>query len=216
MKLLIFDVDGVLEKEERVARARLNNLVKLIADKFKISRREAEKRFFDRKKKIGKEPSSVRVLTSFGFTRNDFFRAIDVDKANPAGLIEPHKHCREMLQKVSKGNKIVTLSNTSKRATVATLKILKIEKYIDKAYSSEQFDESKPSLKILRRILNDMRFKARDAVYIGNSYEKDIRPAHKLGMKTILFNSEKKYKKAADVPEADFVIKDLIEIVKLV
>ena len=56
-----------------------------------------------------------------------------------------------------------------------------------------------------------MNFEADNTIMVGNSYEKDILPASKMGIKTILYDPKRKYKKN---PGADFIIIDLIEIVE--
>lgn len=212
-KLLIFDVDGVLEKEERMVKARHSAYIKAIMNRFKVSKKEAEKRYSEAKNKLPpkKKYTSAYKFMKCGFTRKEYFRLLD--KVDPEGIVSGHKNCIPMLKKLEKKNKIITYSNASRKATNKTLKVLKIDKLIDKAYSVEDFKESKPSTKNLKKMMKDMGFKAKDTIFIGNSLKKDILPAKQLGIKTILFDPYGEYK---NPKEADFVIKDLIEVVRLV
>ena len=213
-KLLIFDVDGVLEKEELIIKARHDALIKAIADKFKISLEEAQKKYEAAKNELppDKKETSAYVFMKCGFSRKDYFSVLD--SVEPEGIIEPHENCEELLKKLHNKNKIISYSNSPKKASVKTLKVLKIDHYINKIYSSEDFEESKPSLNNLRKMMEEMGFQSKDTILIGNSVKKDIVPAHELGIKTILFDP---YNKHQDKPkEADFVIMDLIEIVDIV
>lgn len=214
-KLIIFDVDGVLEKEDRLAKARHDALIAAIAKKLGVSMQNAEKKYFEQKELFAKsgKHASVTVFMSFGFIRKEFFDILG--KVDQKKFIEKNKNCDEMLKEVSKCNKIVTYTNSPHKSSVETLKILKIYNYIDKVYSSENFEESKPSLKNLKHMMEDTGYTAENTVSVGNSYEKDIVPAKHLGMTTILYDPGQKYKDK-DVKCADFVVKDLMEIALLV
>jgi len=213
-KLLIFDVDGVLEKEELIIKARHDALIKAIADKFKISLEEAQKKYEAAKNELplGKKETSAYIFMKCGFSRKDYFNVLD--SVEPEGIIEPHENCEELLKKIHNKNKIISYSNSPKKASIKTLKVLKIDLYIDKIYSSEDFKESKPSLNNLRKMMEETGFQPKNTILIGNSVKKDIMPAHELGIKTILFDP---YNKHQDKPkEADFVIRNLIEIADIV
>lgn len=212
-KLLIFDIDGVLGKKELITKARKNNLLKYIAKKFNIGMEKAEKQYEKAKDKLDsdKRTTSVYVFMTFGFTREEYFKVID--KVNPEGLVKLCENCKETIKQLSKNNVLVAYSNTPVKAATKTLKILKIEKYFDKLYSAEDFDESKPSTNNMKKIMIDMGFKTKNIFAIGDSLEKDIIPLHKLGIKTILFDPEQKYNHPK---QADFVIKDIIELLDLV
>ena len=212
MKLLIFDVDGVLGQEELIDKARKENQYKYIAEKFNISPKEAKDRYEESRASLLAEicETSVQVFTNLGFSRDEYFRI--VDKVSPEGLIAPHKNCENTIKELSKDYTIVAYSNTPKKATIKTLKILKIDKYFDKVFSAEEFEESKPSINNLEYIMENMNSKAEDSVMIGNSLKKDILPAQELGIQTILFDPYGRY----SLPEVDHVIKDLNEIISLV
>ena len=212
MKLIIFDIDGVLNKQELLVKTRKEAQLKAVADKLNINMDEADKKYEEAKEKLSpdKRHTSVNIITNLGFTREEYFKIID--SVDPTGLIKITDNCKEMLEEI-KNNVIIAYSNTPRTALVKTLKVLGIDKYFKKVYSVEDFDESKPSVNNLKKILKKEDFKAKDAVFIGNSLEKDIIPPHKLGIKTILFDSIGRYKNAK---EADFIIKDLIEIVDIV
>jgi putative hydrolase of the HAD superfamily len=211
MKLFIFDVDGVLINEERILVERRRELMRAIAKKYKIGVKEAEELMESKAKQLSekKKHTTTYKFINMGFTRKDFFRALN--RVKPDRLIKPYPNCKKMLEEVSKKNVAVVYSNTGIKATKRTLKYIKVIKHIRKIFSSEMFNESKPSVGNLKKILKVMKFKPKDALFIGNSVHKDIMPAKKLGMTTILFDPEGKDK----TNEADYNIRDLKEILSI-
>ena len=212
MSLVIFDVDGVLEKEEKLIQARYNKLMDLVCKLNNINLKQAKDKYKEIKNNlpIQKRNTSAYIFKELGLSRNKYFEIID--SVNPKKLIEPHNNCLEILETLSKKNVLVTYSNTPKKALINTLKAIKAESYFKNNYSAENFEESKPSIKNLKKIMEKEGFKIKDTVLIGNSLEKDIIPPHKLGIKVILFDQKNKYIK---VKEADYVIKDLKEIMNI-
>ncbi|MBD3249077.1 HAD hydrolase-like protein [Candidatus Woesearchaeota archaeon] len=213
MKLIIFDVDGVLEKEEEIMKRRKEALAQAIADKLEVSFKEGFKKFQDAKKNLPKEKktTSAYLFMEFGFTRKKYFEVLD--GVDPEGIIDRHDNCLEMLKELKKrGYTVITYTNSSKKSSVKTLKVLGIHKYIDRVYSTEEFTESKPSTKNILKMVKDMGFDKKNTVMVGNSLEKDITPPYELGIKAILFDSYKKYKSIKE----GTVIHDLIEVLDLV
>lgn len=212
-KLMIFDVDGVLEKEERIMKARKIAQTKAISKKLGISYKKAKEEFENVHKKLSdnKAKTTAYKFMYFGFTAKEYFALLD--SVNPKGIISKHKNCTPLLRRLSKSYTIVTYSNASLKATKKTLKILKIDPYISKAYSSEQFSESKPSVKNLKDIAKDWGYKTKDCIFVGNSPSKDIVPAQKAGMTSILFDPYANHK---NIKEADYIINNLIDILSLI
>jgi len=205
--LIIFDVDGVLEKEETIMKVRKTAQLQAVADKLEVSVDEALKQYELAREKLPLKlrRTSASVFGTFGFTRKEYFAVLD--SVDPEGIIEPHEHCVEMLDKIKEGNVLVALTNTPYKATLRTLEVLGITPYFSKIYSSEQFNESKPSVNILNTILKEQGFDVADAMMVGNSMAKDIAPAVDIGMKAVLFDPFEKNKDYS--PR----INDLIELV---
>jgi FMN phosphatase YigB (HAD superfamily) len=204
--LLIFDVDGVLSKEDKIFKARYTKQIEYIAKKLKISKLDAKRKYEQTKRTLParQNTTSAYLFTNFGFSREEFFKVMD--SVHPKGLITPFDGCEETIRLLSQNNVVVTFSNSPRKASIRTLKILKIAKYISRIYSSEDFTESKPSVNILKKILKDMHRRPKEAILVGNSIEKDIAPARKLGMRTILFDTCEKN------GNADHVIRRLKDI----
>jgi len=212
-KLIIFDVDGVLEQKDLLSKYRYEALDKALAEKFNLTEKQVKERVNKAKNNLPpeKKKTSAYVYAEAGLTRKEYFDILD--SVDPKNYLEKDKECQEMLRKLSKNNRIVTFSNTSINASKKTLEALGIIKFISRIYSSEEFRESKPSTKILKKILSDQSFSAKDVFMIGDSVEKDIKPAHELGIKTILFSPKEK---PGNLEGVDFVVKKMKEIVELV
>ncbi len=216
-RLIIFDVDGVLEDERIIGVKRSEAVIKEVARKNKLSIEEAKQLYCNTKQKLVKanKTASVDISIDLGFTRKDHFRILD--SVNPKGIIKQNPNCELMLKSIcnSPNNNntiLVAYSNSSRASTEKALKVLKIDKYINKLYSSEDFKESKPSINNLKAILKESGVSAKDSIYVGNSYEKDIIPAHTVGIKTILYDQFKEFKKYVEV---DYLITDLVEIIEI-
>lgn len=211
-KLIIFDVDGVIEVEEKINKVREESQIKAICEKHNTDKKNAKRLLNEAYQNL---PRSKRETTAYrleylGFSRNEYIKLINSVK--PDGLIECHKNCLKTLKELSKDFHIIAYSNTPKEATIRTLKYLKVWMYIKKCYAADDFYESKPSVKNLKTILNQQGYKASDVFVVGNSPSKDIVPANQIGATTILFNFQKHF----DKKNANYIINDLWEIVDIV
>ena len=123
MRLLIFDVDGVLNKADRLLKGRFDAQIKAIANKYKISQKQAIKKIKKAKQTLSpkKRKTSLYAFTKLGFTKKEYFNLIN--SVDPKGLMSINKNCKKMLNKL-KNHKIVTYSNTPRKALIKTLKIL--------------------------------------------------------------------------------------------
>ena len=70
----------------------------------------------------------------------------------------------------------------------------------------------KPDLQIFRLAVKALDVKAENVVVIGDSYSKDILPAHEIGCHTIWLKGEGWVTEELTTCEADYIIKDLYEV----
>lgn len=210
MKVLIFDIDGVLGDFEKLRVLRDKAHLRAVAKKQGIIIEEAKKLFFKTKRKLKKQnrPSTIATMLHLAISKEEFYKIMNsVDVKNRIILT---KNAQKVLKELAKKNKIVALTNTPFDATVKTLKYLRLFSFFNKLYSIDKYDYIKPSTKIFRKILND--FKCKTGYSIGDSIEKDLIPAKKAGLKTILF-THKKIEKPKNV---DYVITDLLELLAII
>jgi len=212
MKLIIFDVDGVLEKEELLLQKRKEAQIKEIAKRHNVSIEEAREMIPKAKLRLPKEKSetSVYILQKLGFTRQEYFDIIN--SINPEGIIEPHDGI-EILEELKGKFKLVAYSNTPLHALNRTLEIINVKDKFEKVYSVEYFNESKPSPKILKQIIKKEGFTPENSYYIGNSVPKDMAPAKEVGCVAIFFNPDNK---EVDKTLFDIEIHNLMELKEII
>jgi FMN phosphatase YigB (HAD superfamily) len=190
MKLVVFDVDGVLNDAQEVLTVRYRAQIEYIAKKRRISFLSAEKEY-QRVRMILPEDqgfAAIDVYKALGYSRRVFFSVINnVDSASIARA-SPNVH--SILAGMKKKYKLAVYSNTPKLETGRVLRKLKLN-YFQKVYTADQFTESKPSLNNLKKILRDFKCAPIDALVVGDSYAKDISPARQLGMHGILVSKHK-------------------------
>lgn len=210
MKVLVFDIDGVLGDFGKLRTLRDKAHIRAVAKKKKISIEEAKKLFFETKRKLKKQnkPSTIATMLHLGISKEEFYKIMNsVGVKNRIILI---KNAQKVLKILAKKNKIIALTNTPFDATVKTLKYLRLFSFFNKIYTIDKYNYIKPSTKIFRKILKD--FNCKFGYSIGDSIEKDLIPAKKAGLKTILF-IRKKMDKQKNV---DYVITDLIELLTII
>jgi putative hydrolase of the HAD superfamily len=80
---------------------------------------------------------------------------------------------------------------------------------------STQVGVSKPDLEIFRMALGKLNLAPARAIFVGDSYERDIMPARLLGMKTIWFKGPNP-RLPANFYQADYQISNLMELESIV
>ncbi len=93
---------------------------------------------------------------------------------------------------------------------IKALKMLGADKYFQYFFSSKELGYQKPDSRFFLAVCEGIDTEPENCIMIGDTYERDITGAKKVGMKTILFNE---FKKDGDYPEADNIVNSLIEII---
>ncbi len=97
----------------------------------------------------------------------------------------------------------------------SVLKSLNIEHYFDSIIDSTTVNVRKPDERIFSLALEELNVKAENTLAVGDSYDRDIAPAKKLGCKTVWLNVQS-WTKPSDIPAADFTIKDFKELKNII
>ena len=95
------------------------------------------------------------------------------------------------------------------------LKEFSIDKYFTSIVDSEIIGIKKPDPKIFIYSLAEMNISPGDAWMIGDSYDRDIQPAKKAGIKTIWLDG-RSWRRPAVTTDADFIIASLSELNKII
>ncbi|MEM5793030.1 MAG: HAD family hydrolase [Candidatus Aenigmatarchaeota archaeon] len=97
------------------------------------------------------------------------------------------------LRKLKKKYKLVLLSNTAGREGRETIERFGLGKYFDEIIISGEVGIAKPDPRIFQLILDRMKVKPEEVVYIGDNLEQDIVPSRYLGFRAILVDTRQKY-----------------------
>lgn len=118
----------------------------------------------------------------------------------------------ETLEKLKKDNYIIgIITNGKGKLQMDNIKALGIDKYADIILISDWEGVKKPDPIIFKRALERLDVYPGDCVFIGDHPEKDVKAAQNVGMKGIWKRDDQ-----WSGVEADYVIDDLGEILKIV
>jgi putative hydrolase of the HAD superfamily len=90
-----------------------------------------------------------------------------------------------VLKRLRKKVKLAIVSNAQRLFTTRELEKYGLLKYFDYVLFSSDVKACKPSPKIFRRALKNLKIAPRNAVYVGDDPFNDVEGAHNAGMKTI-------------------------------
>lgn len=187
---IIFDIDGVLTVEDAVVAKRKQALFASLMEKKNISASKAETVLIDAKKSLpaDKANTTVNVYEAAGLTREECFAAMN--NIDQSGVTVGQPGVFDVISALSKEVMLCAYSNTPKRASKDTLQRLSLLEYFTYVFTADDFEESKPSVKNMQRICHTLQASSSCVLMIGNNYDKDLVPAEKIGMHTLLFGSD--------------------------
>ncbi len=117
---------------------------------------------------------------------------------------------RQLLNSLKLDYKIGLVSNFY--GNIKTVcKELDIDSYFDVIIDSTEINISKPEPKIFELAIKMLKSSPDKTIVIGDSYQRDVIPAKKLGCKTIWLKG-KSWKEEHNTGDADFIIHSLFEI----
>lgn len=106
---------------------------------------------------------------------------------------------RKLMKKLSKKHKIGILTNGVKEVQKRKIEKFGLEDIVDEIIISNPEGVRKPDTEIFRLAKN--RLKGENYIYIGDTFEEDVKPARKEGFKTIYINGEREADVEATNPE---------------
>jgi len=120
---------------------------------------------------------------------------ISLKKINPVILSNKYyeaiwidKKLLNIIKKLIKNYKIVMIANDSDDIYLSKIQKFKLERIFDKLYCSSQLGISKPNSRIFKYVLDDLKIKPREMLFIDNQ-DNNIESAKKLNINTILFST---------------------------
>lgn len=212
LKVVIFDLDDTLYDYETININAIEELRQFTCTKLKIS-----KELFDKAFKWGREQTKLKMPECASQHNRIIYcqKTLEYLGINPVSYaLEMYEvYWASMLQNMQlnrgikevfdflKGNniKIAICTDLTTHIQHRKLKKLGIAEYIDCIVCSEEVGEEKPSPKMFRSVLDKLKVEAAQAIYVGDSFEKDVIGASNLGIRTLWYNPKKQKCKRQDV-----------------
>jgi putative hydrolase of the HAD superfamily len=96
---------------------------------------------------------------------------------------------------------------------------LRLQDFLDDTIITEEVGMRKPNPKLFELALNRLSVKAKEIIYIGDNYERDIVPCIELGIRTVLVHRGGKYDKVQfgkKQKPPDYQLKNLKELIPII
>ena len=97
----------------------------------------------------------------------------------------------------------------------SSLKSLEIAHFFDVLIDSTLVDVRKPDPKIFEIAINNLKATPEKTAVVGDSYERDVKPAKTFNCKTIWLDVSS-WTKPEETNSADFIVKDIMEIKEII
>ncbi|MEM5882973.1 MAG: TIGR02253 family HAD-type hydrolase [Candidatus Aenigmatarchaeota archaeon] len=218
IKAILFDLDNTLidfiKMKEEACKAAVKAMIKKgLKLPFKKAYKELMKTYFE----VGIESDKAfeKFLEKQGFFNEKILAAgINAYLKKKQKFLKPYPRVKTTLKKLKKlGLKLVIVTDAPKLKAYQRILALGIDDYFDFLIGKEDTGKEKTSLEPLRLALKRLKLKPEEVLLVGDSLEKDIKPAKKLGIRTVLakYGQERKEK-----GKPDFKIERIDELLKIV
>ena len=121
----------------------------------------------------------------------------------------------EVLESIRKGgHKIALIANGDSVGVRNVIDTCDLKHYFDAIVISEEVGIEKPARGIFEAALDRLKVKAENTIMVGNRIDADIVGANRIGMKSVWFKWNNRYKETigSEEEKADFVIKSFAEL----
>jgi len=155
----------------------------------------------DNIEKIEEKP----VYKAIKSTKKEFDLDIDPKKSTEKYIGEEvsstqvFPQLKELVQNLSDNHKIGILTNGVGKVQMKKIEEHSLQEYVDEVIISNPEGVRKPNKEIFE--LAKERLPAENHIYMGDTFEEDIKPARKAGFKTIYVSGEKQSDLVAEKPE---------------
>ena len=140
------------------------------------------------------------------------------DSSGHAISAELTNHAFEVLETIKKGGyKTAVIANADSIGARNVIASCGLERYFDAIVISGEIGIKKPAREIFEAALKELKVEAENAIMVGNMIEADIAGANKVGMRSVWFKWNNRYKDTIDSKEErpDFVIQCLSELLSI-
>lgn len=225
IKAVIFDLDDTLYSYQSLHTQAMEYLMEFTCSKLPVSELDFQEAF----KRARQETKKTLRYTASEHNRMIYFqKTLEYLNHSPIGLcLEMYQiywdfilnnmrladGAEDLLKKLkSLQIKIGVCSDLTVYIQHRKLKHLGLTPYVDALVTSEEAGAEKPAQIMFQLILNKLKVNAQETIYIGDSYDKDVKGSERAGMKSIWY-TEEEYpyfeRKAKSMKEIGDIINDL-------
>lgn len=218
MKLIIFDLDDTLYCEMSYVREGYKAAALYIATHYGISAKKVFRMCMDI---VKSDPHGATFDTLLRHLRiNDRSlteRLVEVYRSHKL-RIRLHRGARKLLEQLHRHSALALITNGTSPVQKRKIAHLKLEPFFDEIICTLDHDSTwvKPNTGAFEALLKRFEILPNNAIYIGNDPEKDFKNVKKLGIRTVrLMQGRYKYRNVSDESNADYTIRNLIELPSL-
>ncbi len=205
-KLIIFDIDGTLYRNDEYEKNLHKEIVELLAEKLSCSPEEVRVKL----RALRKETASISwCLIKLGINLKKFYEEL-AKRVNPSKYIRETKDVKVLLRKLKEaGFRLAVHTNSGRALALKVLEALGIDPLTFDVMVTSDDTEPKPSRDGYLKVLELADVTAEEAVYVGDRYDVDLKTAKELGIKTVIVG------KGTIPNDVDFKVENILEIEKL-
>jgi len=211
IRCVLFDLDGTLYDSKAYSKYFDAEMTAIVSSFLGINSDDASRILQERRKKEG---TLTRAIESLGLSRLQFHELVSA-RVNPSLYLSSDAETRGVIARLKEsGLKIGLVSNSGRGLVYKILAALGLEKTLFDAIITGTDVEPKPSHQPFLLAINKLQCDKVSTVYVGDRDEAEIRPAHEVGLRTILLSRNAEEKR--DAKWADVVIGDIADLEKTI
>ncbi len=198
-KALLTDLDGTLYREARYEAEIRRLTLEIVAEHLGVSVDEARRRLEEARRRL---VTLTLSLEEVGVPREYFYEELS-RRLKYREFLKPDPRIAELLHEVRRrGYKVAIITNSGRPHALGTTKALGIPlDAVDALVTSSDVSRPKIDPEPYIKGLRLLGVEAREALYMGDRVEGEVKPAKELGMTTVLVSE-----KPIESPWVDFVI----------
>ena len=187
VRCILFDLDGTLYDSTEYSAYFDSEITELISHALHLERSAASRILQTRRKELG---TLTRAVESMGIDRQRFHRLV-AERIDPSRYLSADEAARNAIQQLrSRGLKIGLVSNSGRALVMKILAALGLEPALFDAIVTGTDVEPKPSHQPFEFALRQLKCDSSETVYVGDRDEAEIKPAHEIGLRTILISQK--------------------------
>jgi HAD superfamily hydrolase (TIGR01549 family) len=208
---VLFDLDGTLYDSKEYSKYFDSEITSIMSEFLQVESGEASRILQSRRKEKGTLTAAVESL---GLDRQQFHRLL-AERVNPGLYLSSDPVTRSVISGLrDEGLRIGLVSNSGRGLVYKILDALELEHELFDVIITGTDVEPKPSHKPFLLALEKLKCDKASAVYVGDREEAELRPAHELGLRTVLIS--RPTNQGRNAKWADVIIDDLTELEKAI